>query len=83
LAIKKRCSKGLDTFIFRRFFVVEEGRNGTDLSCADVGSRQSPIFQPPEDQSHELVDKNMQLSFLYFDVGFDLQDTLLVCDIHL
>ena len=37
LAIKKRCSKGLGAFIFWRFFIVEKGRNGTELSCADVG----------------------------------------------
>ena len=34
-------------------------------------------------KSYELVDKNMQLSLFMFDVGFDLQDALLVRDIHL
>ena len=72
LAIEKRCPKGLGSFIFRRFFIVEKERNGADLSCADVGWRQSSISHPAIDRSHELVDKNMQLSFFFFDVGFDL-----------
>ena len=70
LAIEKRCSKRLGAFIFRRFFIVEKGRNGTKLSCAECGMMSiTPLSYPTVDLLHELVDKNMQLSFLFFDVG--------------
>ena len=35
LAIEKCRSKRLGSFIFRRFFIVEKGRSGTDLACAE------------------------------------------------
>ena len=82
VAIEKRSSKGLGGFMFRRIFVVEKGRSGTKLSCA--GCKIISISRLATDQLlHELVDKDVQLSFFFFNVGFDFQNALLIRDIHL
>ena len=77
VAIEKRCSKGLGILMLKK---GEVGPSCPALWCKDNG--QSTQYSCRSNRT-QLVDKNMQFSFFFFDVGFDFQDAFLICDIHL